>query len=301
MSRHAVYILIFVSFFLFSCNIKKVDNEKSGVIKITVSILPQAYIVKQIGKDKVSVNVMVPPASSPETYEPGTKKIAELKESSIYFLIGMPFEKNSIDRVKHEYKNVVFSEMHNGLTFRNIEKGHHHGEEKVFEDEIKDPHIWLDPLFLIPLAENTLKALIRLDPQNREFFVQNLIEFKRNIQVLNDELIDLFKDDAGKSFVIYHPAWGYFADRFRIKQIPVEIEGKEPSASEIATLTDFIKKYNVKHIFLQTQSTDTVIKSLALETGTQINFLDPLKENVLENIKESAIAIKKGLVSAKHH
>lgn len=303
MFRILITVLIFLTAFL-SCS-RKIDvpGTEKKVLKISVSILPQSFIVKSIGKEKVSVNVMVPPASSPETYEPGPRRMAELRDSDIYFSIGMPFEKTSIDKVKSDYKNVKFVDMQKDVVLRNMGKhsGHNHGNEETFEGEIKDPHIWLDPLILIVMAQNTVNELIRFDPENRDFYINNHIELKKNLQLLNDEMVDLFKDSPRKSFVIYHPAWGYFADRYGIKQIPVEIEGKEPSASEMAELTDFIKKNKVKTIFIQVQSPDSVIKSIASETGAQIKFLDPLKENIIENIRESSSLIKKGLVRAANY
>ena len=309
MYRSTSLILVILSFlFTVSCTSKQTDVKKGGVLKVTVSILPQKFIVEQIGKEKVSVNVMVPPAASPETYEPEPKKMMELKESSVYFLIGMPFESSSFEKIKDEYKNVIFLKMQERIKLKGSNSAHgghdhhhHHHEEGLPCDEHKDPHIWLDPAHLIILSENTAAGLIKADPDNREFYVRNLTALKREIHILHDELVDIFKDSRGKSFVVYHPAWGYFAERFGIKQVAIETEGKEPSASEMAKQIDFIKKNGVKHIFSQPSSPETVINSISSQTSTKIIIIDPLKENVLENIKESANAVKEGLVSEKHN
>ena len=294
MSR-VLSVLLILSALLNSCTgNSNLETNKNEIIKVTVSILPQAFIIKSIGGEHVSVNVMVPPASSPETYEPGPKRMAELRDSDIYFSIGMPFELTSIDKIKKEYGNVKFVDMHKDIVFRNMES--HHGHNSFAENElgeIKDPHIWLDPLALIQMSQNTVNEFIRLDPKNRDLYIDNHLKLKKQIQLLNDEMVDLFKDSGKKAFIIYHPAWGYFANRYGLKQIPVEIEGKEPSASEMAQLTDTIKKYKIKHIFMQAQAPESVIRSIASETGAQIQTLDPLKENVVENIKESALKIKK--------
>ncbi len=301
MFRPALCFLTFLMIFNLSCSSENIESGKSGVVNVTVSILPQKFIVERIGKEKVKVNVMVPPATSPEIYEPGPVKMAELKDSAIYFLIGMPFEKNAFEKMKSEFSNVRFTQMQKNIVFRKIEGGHDHKEESGFHEETYDPHIWLDPLYLIVISDNTVSELIKADPANREFYIKNLLELKKELQLLYDELLDVFKGSERKSFVIYHPAWGYFADRFGLKQIPVEIEGKEPSVAEMAKLSEFIKENKVKTIFLQAQSSETVINSLASEKGIQIKMIDPLKENVVENIRESALLIKEGLVFAKHN
>lgn len=296
--------LLILSVFMNSCTgNSNLGTNKNGIIKVSVSIMPQAFIVKRIGGEHVSVNVMVPPASSPETYEPGPKRMAELRDSDIYFSIGMPFELTSIDKVKNEYSNVKFVDMHNGITMNDMES--HHGHNSVVENEIageiKDPHVWLDPVALIQMSQNTVNEFIKLDPKNRDEYIENHLKLTKELQLLNDEMADLFKDSGKKAFIIYHPAWGYFANRYRLRQIPVEIEGKEPSASEMAELTDIIKKHRIKHIFMQTQVPETVLRSISAETGARIEMLDPLKENVIENIRESALKIKKGLVYAKRN
>mgnify|MGYP001160674438 CR=1 FL=1 len=303
MFRAISLILVALSFFLSSCTSKQPDLNKTGVIKVTVSILPQKFIVEKIGGERVKVNVMVPPAASPETYEPSHQKMMELKDSAIYFLIGMAFEKDAFLKIKDEYKNVVFSPMYKGISLRDPEQGldHKHGSDSLYAEVEKDPHIWLDPLNLIIMAENTVAELIKLDGENRQFYVANLISLKRELQLLHDEILDLFKESSGKGFIIYHPAWGYFADRFGLKQIPVEVEGKEPTAVKMAELTDHMNKNKAKYIFLQPQSSAETVKSFSSQTGVQIRFIDPLKENIIENIKDSAVLIKEGLVSAKHN
>ena len=108
MFRPALCFLTFLMIFNLSCNSENIESGKSGVLNVTVSIFPQKFIVEKIGKERFKVNVMVPPAASPETYEPQPRKRMEFEESAVYFLIGMPFERSSFEKRKDEYKNVRF-------------------------------------------------------------------------------------------------------------------------------------------------------------------------------------------------
>ena len=152
---------------------------------------------------------------------------------------------------------------------------------------------------LVVMTDNTVAELSAADPENAAFYRENGENLKKEIQKVADEVTAELKDFAGKSFVIYHPSFGYFADRFGLKQLPLEIEGKEPSAEEMAKVVDFIKQNNAKVIFMQAQLPDTVAKSVAEETKTRVVTLDPLAENVLENIKKTANEIKGALVDEK--
>ena len=379
-----IFILIALLFALISCgdktpaNNEKADSQakKRDILNVTVSIPPQAFIIKSVGKDKVKVNVMLPPSSAPETYEPGPQKMADLKDSTVYFKGGLPFEGFFLERLAKDYKNVRFADMMKGINFRKMEGHfhHHHHEAKAetkedcgkdacpvpgldalkaeeekhehhhhdgehhhegkHEDcphykehhpgmmpteeehhhhhgkppfppmpghfpEMHDPHVWLDPMNLIVMTDNTVAELSEIDPDNAAFYRENGETLKAEIKKVNDEVAAQLKDVEGKSFVVHHPAFGYFADRFGLKQVPLEVEGKEPGAVDMAKVVDFIKKNNAKAVFMQAQIPDSVIKSVAEETKVRVITLDPLKENVLENIKETASEIKGALIDEK--
>ena len=411
-----IFMLILALFALISCGEKTSANseatassqiKKRDILNVTASIPPQAFIIKSVGKDKVKVNVMLPPSSAPETYEPGPQKMADLKDSTVYFKGGLPFEGFFLERLAKDYKNVRFADMMKGINFRKME-GHfhphhhcdkacaeacadckcgckegrecgcrhgeklekeecgenactlpeldapsenhehkhcgkacaeacadckcgckegkecacHHGEkgccggDKGCEGcgkgcchhgkppfppmpghfpEMHDPHVWLDPMNLVVMTDNTVAELSEVDPDNAAFYRANGEALKAEIKKVNDEVAAQLKDVEGKSFVVHHPAFGYFADRFGLKQVPLEIEGKEPGAVDMAKVVDFIKKNNAKAVFMQAQIPDSVIKSVAEETKARVITLDPLKENVLENIRETASEIKGAL------
>ena len=371
-----IFVLFLALFVLISCGEKTASKDsaasseastaakKRDILNVTVSIPPQAFIIKSVGKDKVKVNVMLPPSSAPETYEPGPQKMADLKDSTIYFKGGLPFEGFFLERLAKDYKNVQFADMMKGINFRKMEGHfpHHHCDkacaegcadckcgcregkecgcrhgEKLEKEEcgeeacsipemdapkaeehkhggcdclngkgccghhpkMHDPHVWLDPMNLIVMTDNTVAELSTADPDNAAFYRENGEALKAEIKKVNDEVAAQLKEVEGKSFVVHHPAFGYFADRFGLKQIPLEIEGKEPGAIDMAKVVDFIKKNEAKAVFMQAQIPDSVIKSIAEETKVRVITLDPLKENVLENIRETASEIKGALTDEK--
>ena len=146
------------------------------------------------------------------------------------------------------------------------------------------------------MAQNALTEILKIDSANREEYIANHRELVKDLMILNDQMADMFKDSKGMSFFVYHPAWGYFAQRYGLNQIAIEVDGKEPSASEMAKTVQLIKEKDVKKIFIQEQFSDSVVKSIAEETGITPVLIDPLEENVIESIRKSASLIKEGLV-----
>ena len=88
---YILFAVLMLSLPSLSCSRGEAEPE-SSVLQVAVSIPPQAFIVKNIGREKVSVSVMMPPTASPETYEPGPARMAELKNSAVYFTLDVPFE-----------------------------------------------------------------------------------------------------------------------------------------------------------------------------------------------------------------
>jgi zinc transport system substrate-binding protein len=278
------------------------ENKSEKELSVTVSIVPQAYIVKRIAGEDVKVNVMVPSNVSPETYEPGPKRMVDIKESSVYFSIGLPFEETFLKRSQDQFPSLKVSKMDKNIPLRSFEeKDHDHSDHDCdgkhhHQHSGHDPHLWMDPVILISLAQNTLTEMLKLDNKNRDMYIKNHLELKRELQSLNDDVVDLLGDFKGFSFLVNHPAWGYFADRYGLRQIAIEIEGKEPSASEMVEMVKLIKEKKVKKIFIQKQFSESAVDSIVEETGISTVLLDPLEENVIESIRKSAAEIKEGLV-----
>jgi len=291
MKRACLFFLIVL---VVSVGCKKITGSSAEKINITVSIPPQAYIVKRIGGEHVNVNVMLPANASPETYEPGPDRIINVGKSKIFFNIGLPFESTFLNRLKSEFKSLSFVKMHEGITLRSFKNVGAHGHDHSGHD----PHVWLDPVNLIKMSENTFKTLIKVDPDNKDIYMKNYLELNREFQELNDSLMDMFKDSARKYFVVYHPSWGYFADRFGLFQVPVEVEGKTPSAAEMVKLINIIKTSYVKSVFVQKQFSASVMDSISQSSGAKIRVLDPLEEEVITNLKKVSKEIQRGLFHA---
>ena len=69
-----------------------------------------------------------------------------------------------------------------------------------------------------------------------------------------------------------------------MEQIAVEADGKEPSARHIATLIEETQAKGVQCLLYQSQFPRSVVDVIADDMGVKAQEIDPLKENVVENI-----------------
>lgn len=88
-----------------------------------------------------------------------------------------------------------------------------------------------------------------------------------------------------QKFMVFHPAWGYFARDYGLEMIPIELGGTEPSAAELATLMAEAKEENIKVIFAQPEFSKRDAETIAQEIGGEVLLLDPLAADWLENLR----------------
>jgi zinc transport system substrate-binding protein len=276
-------------------------------IPVFVSIPPQKYFVEKIGGSLVQVSVMVPPGANPHIYEPRPTQMTALAKTKIYFAIGVTFETVWLPK---------FAKLNPQMRIVHIDKGidkmamvaHHHEEEEVPGDKDSaknapleespgtlDPHVWAAPPEVRIIARNIQEALAEIDPSNSGIYQSNLETFLKEIDRLDKDLTEVFKGKRGLKFMVYHPAWGYFARAYGLEQVPVEIEGKEPKPEQLKTLITQSKKDGIKVIFVQPQFSTKSAETIAKAISGQVIAADNLREDWERNLRVQAQKFKLAL------
>ena len=270
----------------------------SASIEVFVSILPQQYIVERIGGNQVNVNVMVKPGQSPETFEPSPKLMSLYSKSDIYFTIGLPFEQVWIDRVAslNDSISIVPTQPASDALIIDLDSNDISIKEKTSEHHhIQDPHTWLSPLLLLKQSKIILHELELLSPENKTFFNNNYNKLKHDINVINEYIVKAFEHSDKHKFITFHPAFSYFAHQYGLTQIAIEIDGKEPSAKQIAQVIKRIQNENVNYILIEKQFNQAIPETIAKSVGAQLLVLDPLALDYLVNMRDIADKINRAL------
>nr|WP_321401304.1 zinc ABC transporter substrate-binding protein [uncultured Desulfobacter sp.] len=282
-------------------------------VSVFVSIVPQQYFVQQIGKDKVDVSVMVQPGASPATYEPKPLQMAKLSNARLYFSIGVPFETFWLDKIASANPDMTIVHTDQGIEKLPMAVHHHedehpadhHDETDMSEDDHDheddhghgglDPHIWLSPKMVKIQVGHILDALSAEDPENKDFYTENFNAFIEKIDALDQDLARMLKNRAGMQFMVFHPSWGYFARDYKLKMIPIEIEGKDPKPAKLQALIAHARNEGIKVIFVQPQFSTKSAQLVAGEIHGQVIPADPLALDWLDNMKKVAEQFKEVL------
>lgn len=268
---------------------------------VSVSIAPQAFFVKKIAADTLDVNIILPPNSNEHNFEFKPNTMKKLEKSDIYFTIGLEFEKVFTDKFKQNFPKLQVVNMQKNIALIQTHDTHEHSHEhehhehEHFEHEHFDPHTWLDPILVQTMALNIYDALIQKYPQNKNLYKQNLDKFLAELDSLNLQIASKLEKLKNRDFVVYHPSWTYFAKRYNLTQIPVEILGKEPKSKDLQKLITLMKDKNLKVIFVQNGFPENAAKTLAKECDAKIYKIDHLSYDWENELLKTADAFSHNL------
>lgn len=306
MKRNFGILFVFV-LLLGGCSNVILPAQTDGV-QVSVSIPPQSWLVERIAKDLVSVHSLTAPGDDPHSYEPSPQQMAALTKSDLYLSIGVEFEAAWLPRLKNNNDAMKVVDITTGIPWLKLDHVHGHNdleaedqEETNLEDhaaeadneghhrEEVDPHIWLAPGTLKLLAQNTAKALIDFDLQNKTVYEANLTTLLEDLDLLDAELSAAFASQSKKNFLIIHPALGYLAQEYGLVQIAVETGGQEPGPETLAAIIQTARDLGVETIFVQRGVDPKLAHSIAAQLGSsRMVEVDPLAQDVIANLKKLA-------------
>jgi len=282
-----------------------------------VTVTPQRYFVDKVSGGKVPVSIMVEPGANPHAYEPRPKQMAELAKASVYFTIGDSFDQTWLDRIVGASPGITVVHTAEGIAKIPMADDHEEGEEHAGEGEdghndgdhgdaaqghaeeahghehgTLDPHIWLDPALVKIQAGHIRDGLSRVDPAGAQEYSANAAAFMLELDQLDTEIrsiLSVLPEDR-RTFLVFHPSWGYFAKAYGLTQASIEVEGKEPSPRDMARIIAMGKETGAKVVFVQPQFSEKSANIIAKQIGAKIVRLDPLAADWSGNLRSAARA-----------
>ncbi|MDL4839851.1 metal ABC transporter solute-binding protein, Zn/Mn family [Aquibacillus rhizosphaerae] len=315
-----LFTLIFV---IAACENGATDSSEASTngqnseedLKIFTTVYPLQYFAEQIAGGEASVESILPAGSNPHNYEPTSEEIVNIAEANAFIYIGAglePFAKQISEAIESEDVKIIEASKgidlinhshdhshdedggheHEGEDANHEEEHDHEGEKDNHEEEHahgdKDPHIWLDPIRSIQLAEDIKNTLIELKPDSEQIFNENFEELKTNLEKLDEEFHEEIDSLPGKEIIVSHAAYGYWEQSYGIEQIPVSglSPTNEPSQKELQNIIEIAENHDLKYVFFEQNVTpkvaDVVRKEINAET-LRIHNLSVLTEEDIEN------------------
>ena len=263
--------------------------------KILVTFYPIYQFTKAIGKEKIDVSIIIPPGIEPHDWEPTIQDIQKMKDADMIVINGAGLE-SWITKITSINPNVMIVDTSSDIPL--LEKNSN-GLDKIAK---KDPHIWLDPVLAKKQVQNIADGLIKLDPQNANYYQQNANDYKAKLDILDNEIkTDLSTCDK-KDFLSFHDAFSYFSKEYGLHQHTI-VGGldpeTEPTAPALQQITKDAQSLGLNVIFTEEAANPRVSQVIADEIHGKVLVLSPLEvtnknidyiskmEQNLSNLKEA--------------
>ena len=276
---------------------KQEDVTKTPLV--VSGLPPVAWIAQEIGGKNITSVSLLPEGRSPHDYAPGPSVLRRASAAKLFLSCRMPFEKSAekalnctIVDVTHGINRIMFDAR--GHLHDHDSCGHTHADGTSCSSDGSDPHVWLSCDNACTIAQNIASALSEALPEHKEQYAKNLSAFKAKFEALRQETSDKLAPYAGKTFFVYHPAFGYFAREFKLKQQSIDLGGREVSAARLAEVIKHAKAEKVKVIFTQKEFNPRNSMVLAKETGAECVGMDALAFDIEKNIREMTSSIIAG-------
>lgn len=263
-------------------------------LSVFVTVAPLQTFAERVGGERVTVQVMVPPGRSPETYEPTPRQSAALATADLYVRVGMPFEEAWMPRIVAANPRLTVFDARAGLELRPLaDHRHEHGPAGSQPAAAGlDPHIWTSPPLVRIMTARLRDQLIALDPAHAPDYTASWAAFDAELAALDAELRARLAPLRQRRFLVYHPAWGYFAAAYGLEQIAIEHEGKEPGARRLTALIDQARAQRIGVVFIEPQSDRRAAARLAQAIGAQVQAIDPLSPDYAATLRQFAAALQ---------
>ncbi len=256
-----------------------------GPIRAVVSIPPQQEILQRLGGQQVSVTVLIPPGRSPATFEPSPRQMASVSDADLLLPLNLPFERTVVARIRHIEPDLPVCDASPVISMGNAGRS-----DSEVHDHSRglDPHFWLDPRLTIEYASGVTQCLCRVRPESCDVFRTNLEDYSVALDAVDARIAERLAPFSGRSFWVFHPALGYFAERYGLLQVAIEREGKNPTGRSLAEVIEGAREQGVRIIFVQRNFADSAARAVAEAVGADLVELDPLAPDLLANLDRIA-------------
>jgi zinc transport system substrate-binding protein len=295
---NATMLLVGIVVLAIGCGRGQTSGSSDGRLPVFAGIPPLAYLVEQIGGERVKVDVLVQPGQDPHTFQRSPHQALALGRAGIFFKIDMPFENVVLEKAQEGNRRLVVVDATRGIEKRSLDaaccekSGHDH--EASHPDAV-DPHVWLSPPLLKTMAANIAAGLCKADPAHRKEYERNLASLLERLDALHARTKTLLAPYRGRAFYVFHPGFAYFADAYGLKETPVQVGGQDPSPKQIRRLIEQARKDRVKTVFVQPEFDPKSVQAVADAIGGQVVTINGLGKDVISDIEDIARKVAKAM------
>ncbi|MGW4791839.1 metal ABC transporter substrate-binding protein [Nonomuraea sp. NPDC004297] len=243
--------------------------------EVVAAFYPLQWLTEQIGGPDAQVTTVTAPGVEPHDVELGIQQVTDIRNAALtVYIKGI---QPAVDEAVEP--DTSFDAATAVTTIPAGEHGHEEGEEEHGHEELPyDPHLWLDPSRLATVATKLGERLAAADPAHAQGYQDRAAKTAATLGALDQEFTQALSTCATKTLVTAHEAFGYLADRYRLKQVGITLDPEtEPSPARLSEVAKLARAEGVTTIFTESLVSPKVAEVLASQVGAKTAVLDPLE------------------------
>lgn len=270
-----------VMMLVIGCGNQENTQPETDKLNVVTTFYPMYDFTKNVAGDEAEVTLLLEAGTDTHGYEPSAKEVAAISDADVFVYNSEEMEvwvSSVLESIDTE--NTVIVNASEGISFlESAEEEHHDENEEEGHHHEVDPHIWLDPVLAQEEVTNIKEGLVTADPENEEIYETNATQYNEKLQALNQEFTNAFNDATKRIFVTQHAAFAYLANRYDLEQVSIAgiSTEEEPSPAKLAELQDYINANDIHYIYYAETSSSKIAETLANETGTELEILNPIE------------------------
>lgn len=269
---------------LAACSNDTSEKEDDGKLKIMTTFYPMYEFTKNIAGDKADVELLIPSTIEPHDWEPTPKDIGNIQKADLFVYNSADMETWVSDiTASIDSSDVAVVEASKGIKLiEEDEEAEESEEEHEHEHEHShhaDPHVWLSPVLAQQEVQTITDALVKVDPDNKEYYETESSKYIEKLKALDEEYKTELKGITSNEFITQHTAFSYLAKEYGLVQVPIAglSPDEEPSAAKLAELKKFAEEHEINVIYFEELTSSKVAETLANELGADTEVLNALE------------------------
>lgn len=283
--------------------------ESDATVAVVAAFYPLEEAARAVGGDLVSVTGLTPPGQGPHDLELGARQVEAIEDADLVVYVGRGFQPQIEEAVGASTRLRaldVLDEVELLSVDPQLEGTQGEVDGEVLAGEV-DPHVWLDPQRMISIVDAVTAALSEIDPDHTETYRNNADRYLAGLSGLDEEYRQGLASCRSRVIVTSHRAFGYLADSYGLRQIPIAglSPEVEPDARSLEAIAAEAEAEGVSTIFLESIAPPELAETVAAEIGAELDLLDPIEgidgeaadrdDNYARIMRENLARLRNGL------
>lgn len=275
-------------------------------LNVVATFLPMYWFTRAVTGDSAQVQVLIPPGSDVHEYQARPADVQAIATANILVKNGLSLEEfldntianannpnlkqiNASDGIQTVEDNTPVVKAVNNSHDHEPDHGDEHDHEHEHDEEHHhahaegNPHVWLDPVFAQQQVSTIRDGLIAADPANQAIYEVNAAAYLQQLEQLDGEFRQTLSQYPNCSFITFHDAYPYLANRYNLQQVAVvSVPDASLSPQDLQKTVQAVQQYQAKALFSEPEVENQVLKTLATDLNLPLYEIDPLESGPLD-------------------